>query len=180
MIVLLDQDGVLADFERGFLLAWAQAYPDQPAIPLAQRRRFRLAEDYPEHLRADVAAVYAAPGFFLDLPPIEGAISAVGEMLAAGLDVRICTAAIDDYENCVLEKFRWVERHLGRDFTHRMILTKDKTLVAGDWLVDDKPAITGSRAPQWQHVLFDAPYNRQVSDVPRLNWTNWRSVLLPN
>ena len=32
---------------------------------------------------------------------------------------------------------------MGKDWRNRMILTKDKTIIAGDLLFDDKPKITG-------------------------------------
>lgn len=58
-----------------------------------------------------------------------------------------------------------------------MIVTKDKTLVHGDLLIDDKPRVTGTRSPAWQHVLYDQPYNRHV-DAQRMTWSTWREVLL--
>ncbi|WP_421446371.1 5' nucleotidase, NT5C type, partial [Agrobacterium tumefaciens] len=58
-----------------------------------------------------------------------------------------------------------------------MILTRDKTLVRGDLIIDDKPRIQGAVTPSWRHIVYDAPYNRQVTDAPRLTWQNWRSVL---
>jgi 5'-nucleotidase len=179
MIVLLDQDGVLADFERGLLAAWNRAYPDIPGIQYEERRNFRVRDDYPASLRTNVSRLYESPGFFLNLQPIEGALDSVAEMLSAGIDVRICTSAIDEYENCVLEKYQWVERHLGGEFTQRIVLTKDKTLVTGDWLVDDKPVINGIRSPSWKHVIFDAPYNRHVTALPRMKWSSWRSAIAP-
>jgi 5'-nucleotidase len=93
------------------------------------------------------------------------------------MDVRICSSPLSQFENCVAEKYLWVERHLGREATNRLILTKDKTLVHGDLLIDDKPAIEGAMKPRWKHILFDAPYNREVADRPRITWKNWRSVL---
>lgn len=180
MIVLLDQDGVLADFEGGFVNAWSNTFGNIPAIPIDARRNFRVRDDYPPHLQRDVIELYSSPGFFRNLPPVRGAIESAHEMLTIGIDVRICTSAIDEYENCVLEKYEWVERHLGRNFTQRIVLTKDKTIVAGDWLIDDKPAVTGSCLPVWKHVLFDAPYNRSVTDRPRVTWENWRSVIMPS
>ena len=59
------------------------------------------------------------------------------------------------YYNCVLEKYQWVEAHFGYDWTKRVILTRDKTIVSGDILIDDKPEITGCAMPPWQHVLYD-------------------------
>jgi 5'-nucleotidase len=177
VIVLLDQDGVLADFERGFVEAWRRRHSDLPWIEAEARRRFHLTEDYPVEHHARVAAVYGSRGFFRHLAPIPGAIEGVREMLAEGLDVRICTKSIEAYEHCVVEKYQWVEEHLGREFTRRMILTSDKTLVRGDWLVDDNPLIEGAHVPAWRHAVFDAPYNRHLTDAVRVTWANWRRIL---
>lgn len=176
MLILLDQDGVLADFEQGFYNAWIAAErPCQP-IPLSERRTFYLYEDYPVHVKDMVRQIYTSPGFFRDLPPHEGALQGVQEMLDAGHDVRICTSPLRHYRNCVAEKYEWVERHLGFDFVSRMMVTKDKTLVHGDVLIDDKPEIVGSRTPTWKHWVMDRPYN-QNSTMPRLCWGDWSKAL---
>ena len=177
MIILLDQDGVLADFEHAFIASWRQRHPDIAPVEFAARKSFYLREDYAPELRAQAEAIYTAPGFIRDLPPVPGAIAAYQELLALGMDVRICTSPLSQFENCVAEKYLWVEKHLGREATNRLILTKDKTLIQGQLLIDDKPQISGAAQPQWRHILFDAPYNRQVTDRPRLDWSNWRNVL---
>ncbi|MDO5692713.1 MAG: 5'-3'-deoxyribonucleotidase [Pseudomonadota bacterium] len=177
MLILLDQDGVLADFERGFHDGWnARGDVPCPALPLAARQSFYVRDDYPSENRDVVEGIYTAPGFFRDLPPMPGAIEAVAALLAQGHDVRICTSPLNQWRHCVTEKYEWVERHLGTDFVHRMIVTKDKTVVYGDVLVDDKPAVTGTRQPVWQHVIFDQPYNRHVAG-PRMTWASWQAVL---
>lgn len=43
-------------------------------------------------------------------------------------------------------QYRWVEKHLGPQFVERIILTRDKTVVLGDLLIDDKDTIQG-RSP---------------------------------
>ena len=177
MLILLDQDGVLADFERAFLSAWATRYPEIAPVAYADRRSFKILEDYPEALRGKAEALYTAPGFIRDLPPVPGAVDAFHALLAMGWDVRICTSPLTQYENCVAEKYQWVERHLGRDATQRMILTRDKTLVRGDLIIDDKPRIEGAVKPSWRHIVYDAPYNREATETPRLTWQNWRNVL---
>ena len=177
MWILLDQDGVLADFEKGFHDAWsARLGETYPALPLDQRRSFYVRDDYPDIYRKDVEAIYTAPGFFRDLPAIPGAVSAVKALLEHGHDVRICTSPLNQYRYCLAEKYEWVEQHLGSDFVHRMIVTKDKTVVYGDVLVDDKPDIAGTRQPDWQHIIFDQPYNRHASG-PRMTWENWKTIL---
>lgn len=40
-------------------------------------------------------------------------------------------------------QYRWVEKHLGPQFVERIILTRDKTVVLGDLLIDDKDSIQG-------------------------------------
>src|SRR5690606_8181016 len=137
MLILLDQDGVLADFEHAFLAAWRQRHPDIEPVAYEQRQSFRILEDYPPELRARAEAIYTAPGFIRDLPPVAGAIEAYRELTALGMDVRICSSPLHQFENCVAEKYLWVERHLGRAATERLILTRDKTLVRGDLLIDD-------------------------------------------
>ncbi|XP_011523002.3 5'(3')-deoxyribonucleotidase, cytosolic type isoform X1 [Homo sapiens] len=81
--VLVDMDGVLADFEAGLLRGFRRRFPEEPHVPLEQRRGFLAREQY-RALRPDladkVASVYEAPGFFLDLEPIPGALDAVREM----------------------------------------------------------------------------------------------------
>ena len=168
-------DGVLADFEGGFVRAWTQRFPEHPPVPKGERRHFSLLEDYPLQ-QPMVQAVYHAPGFFRDLEPMPGALDAVRDILSLDHDVRICSSPLNRYINCVPEKYEWVERHLGTEFVPRLILAKDKTWVHGDYLIDDKPEVIGSRTPSWQHVVFDQPYNRHVAGL-RMNWSNWRDVL---
>lgn len=50
---------------------------------------------------------------------------------------------------CVFVQYAWVEQHLGHDFLEQVILTRDKTLITGDLLIDDKPDILGEH---WIHV----------------------------
>lgn len=92
-------------------------------------------------------------------------------------DVRFCTSHFLTYTHCVFEKFQWIEEHFDASFVDRIILTRDKTLVRGDILIDDKPKITGLAKPTWEHVLYDRPFNREITDARRLTWQNWRDVL---
>lgn len=177
MLILLDQDGVLADFEHAFIDAWRRRHPDIAPVAFEDRRSFHILEDYPPALRPLAEAIYTEPGFIRNLPPVPGALEAVGELLALGMEVRFCSSPLRQYDNCVLEKYQWIAHHFGRAATERLILTRDKTLVQGDLLIDDRPRIDGAARPRWQHVIYDAPYNRQETGRLRLSWQNWRNVL---
>src|SRR5690554_4914187 len=115
MLILLDQDGVLADFEHGFLDAWRKRYHDIATVAYEHRKSFYILQDYAPELRDKAEALYTAPGFIRDVPPVAGAIEAFNELLALGMDVRICTSPLSQFENCVAEKYLWVEKHLGRE-----------------------------------------------------------------
>lgn len=51
--VLVDMDGVLADFEGGFLKKYRARYPDEPYITLEDRRGFWVSTQYGQ-LRSDL------------------------------------------------------------------------------------------------------------------------------
>lgn len=170
-LILIDQDGVLADFEKSVNVIWQNRHGTP--LPITNRTHFYLHDELPEH-KAELNDIYAQKGFFENLEPIDGAITALHTLLNHGLDVRICTAPIRAYRHCVSEKFAWVERHLGNHWTKRLILTKDKTWVRGDVLIDDRPVITGSLTPMWRHFLYDQPYNRMVNK-PRVSWSDNQS-----
>jgi 5'-nucleotidase len=60
---------------------------------------------------------------------------------------------------------------------NRIILTKDKTLIKADYIIDDKPEISGvENMPAWEHIIFDRPYNRQVNKR-RITWETWKDVM---
>ncbi|MBI4225105.1 MAG: 5'-3'-deoxyribonucleotidase [Candidatus Sungbacteria bacterium] len=176
MILLVDQDGCISDIENGFLSKWKEIYPDEFYVPVKQRTTHMIIDQYPLALRQKVKSIYHAPGFFLELKPMAGAVEALREMASLNLDVRICTSPLYHYQNCLVEKYKWVELYFGLEYTKKIILTQDKTIVRGNYLIDDSPYISGICLPEWEHILFDAPYNRG-GDLKRLTWTNWKQVL---
>lgn len=177
MIILVDMDGVLADFEAEFLHRWRAEYPDRPFIPLEERRGFSVREQYAAEFAPDVSGIWYEEGFFRALAPIPGGREALVSLTAAGHEVFLCTSPLKYFRYCVGEKYAWVAEHLGEPWTRRMVLTRDKTIVRGDLLVDDRPEISGVAVPQWEHVVFDQPYNR-TSRARRLHgWGRWRDLL---
>lgn len=179
-------DGVIADFERGFLNSWRKQHPDKPYIPLEQRTEFYIRKQYTQEFKDKindiynfVEAIYISQGFYRYLPPISGSLKALTEMNDMGHEVFICTSPKSGNKYCVKEKYEWVEQHLGSDWLKRVIVTKDKTIIKADFLIDDKDEIKGLvKKPSWEHFIYDQPYNREVTSVRRLTWETWKSALL--
>ena len=176
MRILVDMDGVLCDFDGEFLKRWRERHPDKFYVPLEERTTFYVKQQYPDELKPLVVEIVLEQGFFRDMMPVAGGREALFEMEEMGLEVFICTSPLSTYKNCVLEKFEWVDRVLGPGWVKRIVLTKDKTLVKADYLIDDKPDITGVESmPSWEHIIYDCPYNRHVNRR-RITWENWKDV----
>ena len=81
----------------------------------------------------------------------------------------------------VADKMIWVQKHLGKEWLKRVIITSDKTLVRGRVLIDDKMDITGSAKPAWEHVLFAQPFQTHFPPKPRQrvlrHWGDWRALV---
>lgn len=177
MVILVDMDNTLVEFSEGLAELWRERYPQEVFIPPAQQKYFHPHRDYPERLHAKIHAICHEPGFVRNLKPALGGIPAIHQMLADGHDVRFVTSHLVGYDPSVVEKFQWIEDHFGREFVNRIVLTRDKTLIRGDVLIDDKPEITGSMTPIWRHILYDRPYNQHLNYSRLMHWEQWRRAI---
>ncbi len=99
-------------------------------------------------------------GFFLGLKPINGAVDAFIK-LSKHHDVYILTRPSIKNPLCYTEKRIWVENHLGMEACERLIITPNKSLNKGDYLIDDvkwefegKQLLFGSEQyPDWESIL---------------------------
>jgi len=166
--ILIDMDNTIADFDsaiRNECQKRGVAYPDT-------RSDFEFSGDVDRVFR-DIAI---RPGFFLNLLPIPGAIKALREMDASGLDVWICTASLRNTIHCIPEKFQWIEKYLGIPWTRKIIVAKDKTMISADILVDDKIQTGCVSPPLWHQVCFAQPYNQDYPDR-LLSWETWQQLV---
>ena len=98
--------------------------------------------------------------FFETIEPIEGAIYSIKE-LATKYDVWILTRPSVLNPLCYTEKRVWVENHLGMEWCEKLILSPNKTLFKGKYLIDDvkwkfdgEQLLFGSaKFPDWKSVL---------------------------
>lgn len=170
-------DNVIADFERQIIDTWIKKHPDLPYVKLEDRNTFYGIKQYPEEHHDLVKAIYFEEGFYRNMKPIEGALDAAKD-LAKDHKVFICTSPMTSSQYCTAEKFQWVEYHLGKEWKNKTIITKDKTMIIGDYLIDDKPEVAGAEEPIWEHIIFDWPWNQHIKNKKRIiKWQNYREVL---
>jgi 5'-nucleotidase len=173
-IVLVDMDNTIVDYSSEMAKQLRLVYNDNgitadnwdslPYSDLSARRREIQSED----------------GFFLRLPPIEGAIAALKEMESTSkYDIFIVSSPTIRGGTCHSDKCKWLLQHLGMSFARNLVLTKDKTLVHGDVLIDDKPIVSGVVTDMsWRLVTFAQPYNAGIDGRVYLSdWRDWQQVI---
>ncbi|MEL7832392.1 5' nucleotidase, NT5C type [Fodinibius sp. N2] len=144
-IVYVDMDSVLVDFEHGI---------DQ------------LSEETYQEYKGDLDEV---PGFFRDLPPIDGAIEAFHK-LSERYDVYILSTAPWSNPSAWIDKLLWVKKHLPDVARKRLILSHNKHLNKGDYLIDDRTA-NGAGDFEGEHIHF--------GEEPFRDWDAVLEYLLP-
>lgn len=176
-IILVDQDNVIADQLGHFHALLKRNYPEVYATYRGETTSYEIEEDFAPKHSALIKSLRNQEGFFRDLPIVAGAKEGLLALQNAGYLVRICTAPIWKFQYCVPEKLEWIERELGHDWAVlNTIIARDKTLIAGSILIDDKPEVTGESIPTWTQVLYDQPYNRE-SEKKRINWKDVDAML---
>ena len=137
-IVYVDMDGVLCDFSKA------------AKIDLIKNP----TQKYPQ----------SQWGFFLKLEQIPGAIDSFRK-LQDKYDVWILTRPSFYNVNCFTEKAQWVLDHLGFDVLQKTIMCGDKSLLKGDYLIDDS---NGDGQPN-----FEGEWIEFDSEI----FPNWESVI---
>jgi len=142
-ILYIDMDGVLVNFQTGI-----------DKLTEQQRQEYLDKED-------------ECPGIFGLMEPQPGAIDAFNE-LSHLFDTYILSTAPWENDTAWPDKLNWVKRYLGKPAYKRLILSHNKHLNAGDFLVDDRDA-NGADRFTGELVKFD----RDNPDWPRVvNYLN--------
>ncbi len=91
-------------------------------------------------------------GFFFDLEPIEGAIEGMKNLMTK-YDVWILTRPSIKNTNCYTEKAEWIKKYFGEEMLEKLILCPNKSLVKGDYLIDDDDK-HGQLEFEGEHIHF--------------------------
>jgi 5'(3')-deoxyribonucleotidase len=140
-ILYIDMDGVLVNFQSGI-----------DRLTEAEKIEYKDQEKNVPHI-------------FSKMKPIEGAIEAY-KMLAEKYDTYILSTAPWNNETALGDKVAWAKRYLGDTIYKRLILSHNKHLNMGHYLIDDRPHKNGAadfkgelihfrseKFPDWNSVL---------------------------
>lgn len=166
--LLIDMDGVVADFEGHALQIYQQERPQFKFIPLEKRKGFYIDHQYKCEVGpvegAFMRSIFDRPHFFRTIPVIEPAVQQIKQLMHENKhEIFFLTSPMVSNPTCASDKLKWIAEVFGNKWARRTIITCDKTVVHGDWLIDDKPVIRGIQAPKWQHILCRAYNNRMCT-----------------
>jgi 5'(3')-deoxyribonucleotidase len=132
-VILVDMDGVLVDWDSGFLTAW------KGRSEVDRTKSYYMEHCVPPDFKRTAELLTHSEGFFESLPPMAGGIQAVKEIEQEGFRVLICTSPILTSQYCAQEKLNWIRQHMGEIWLEKVVLCADKASIRGDLLIDDKP-----------------------------------------
>lgn len=103
------------------------------------------------------------PRCFLDSKPIKGAIEAFNK-LSLRYDVYILSTAPWENIGAWSAKREWVEKWIGKSAYKRLILTHNKNLLNGDYLIDDR-LHNGAGGFNGKLIIFGGSYYKDWNVV---------------
>jgi len=127
-IVYIDMDNVLVDFTSAF-----------------DKLDQNILDEYEDN-RDDI------PGIFSLMTPMHGAIDAFNK-LALVYDVYILSTAPWNNPSAWSDKLLWVKKYLGDNAHKRLIISHNKNLNQGDYLIDDRLK-NGVDKFKGEHIYF--------------------------
>lgn len=176
LVLLLDMDGPLADFDRHFFdVANAKGFRVD-CDPSTQTCRFATDHVIDTQERNEMRRTINNTRWFRELPVTEGAFEGVERLLAlqdAGeVEMWVVSKPLEANPFCRDDKAAWLSEHFP-GLTGRLILAPDKSIVHGDILLDDAPHTEWMSRAHWTPVIFTAPWNGDGSKWGHLPFWDW-------
>ena len=112
---------------------------------------------------------------FKDLPVVDGAIESVTK-LDKYFEIYFVSTPMHCQPQSYTDKYVWLLKHFGKIAKKKLILTHNKGLFIGDYLVDDRYA-NGVEDFKGEHILFggtEFPHWRHVEDYLMNKYTTWK------
>ncbi|MBL6447806.1 hypothetical protein JMN32_15915 [Fulvivirga sp. 29W222] len=139
-IIYIDMDDVICDF----IQAYNKEREEKPHIKYPQSQE----------------------GFFLNLQPIPQSIEVINKLRSLDFfDVYILTAPSVKNPLCYTEKRLWIERNFDLEMAEKLIISPNKGLNKGDYLIDDNIHGKGQEHFEGEIIHFGNEKVKSWSDV---------------
>lgn len=167
-IILIDLDDTVNDFAYTFWSNYNALYGENIDRFLVDSWNLQ------DFVRDDVDAygLLRTPGLFRNIPLKDYALEFMWRMHTqyevyivtdAPSGTSHCEVATKGFSNPADDKRRWVAEHFPFIPQNNIIICSHKWMIAGDILVDDKPATFEKFRELGKHcILIDMPYNRHI------------------
>jgi len=159
MRILLDMDGVVADFMGPWLKQYNYLTGEKVTLNDIHGLNTKKYVGDPFTLNKIKDSV----GFIRNLPPLPGAIDGVETLHRLGHDV----VFVSNGTNCPTsghEKRDWLKFYFSKLWQFpKLVLTYHKYLVKGDCLVDDHPRNLENLDPSCAPLLWHQKYNSNIT-----------------
>lgn len=160
-LILLDVDGVLADFVGGALKAVGDAF-DRHFTPEQVTAWDFSSLPHWNDFKDEFWQLTKSPGFCLNLKPFPDAIEGVNKLRQVpGAKVEFLTSPMYDAPFWVFEREAWLQKYFNVDY-HDIMHVRRKERVPGFMLVDDRQ----SHVEKWRlahpsgtGIVWAKPYN---------------------
>lgn len=171
--IAIDMDDVMADTHAKFIKLYLEG--EMPRYTLEELKEKSFHELFDEHEYRTLSQRVYEPGFFADIPVMEGAQDVITDLMQT-YDVFVATAA-QQFPNSLREKWDWLQEHFPEISWRNYIFMGDKSVLNTAYLIDDMPY--NLRTFQGDGLLFDALHNRDDQQFRRVkSWQDVANVLL--
>jgi 5'(3')-deoxyribonucleotidase len=129
---------------------------------------YQFAYDQVKKLYPELKFPQSQPGFYDSLLPLPDALEVFRWLCEQErFDVYILTAPSIHNPLCYTEKRLWVEKHIGFEHVHRLIISYHKNLLQGDYLIDDRVEGRGQERFGGKLIHFGSDGLEAWSDIKR-------------
>lgn len=160
-VVLIDFDDVIVDCLEGVITEWNKL--NGTSFTKEDVDRW----DIDGCLGKGAHQLFFKKGFFENLKEKNGSIAVIQELIESTMyDLYIVTACQSVQE--IEEKIKWLQKHIPNFNINRFIACKEKHMVRGDILIDDRAANLDECRKYMDCILYDMPHNRTTKKYVRI------------
>lgn len=166
-------DDVMADTHAKFVQLYLSG--ETPRYTLEQLKEKSFHELFDEDEYQTLSQKVYEPGFFTDIPVMEGAQEVIAGLMDK-YEVFVASAA-QEFPNSLREKWDWLQQHFPAISWRNYVFLGDKSILNADYLIDD--LARNLRTFQGEGLLFDALHNRDEVNFRRVkSWHEIAGILL--